>query len=229
MKKILLLIIVILLTGGCKVEYNLMVSDDLKIIETVNMTGTQSLFDIYYKTSKLNVVKMLLDENKKTLEENNYNYKIIEENTPYVLVDKEYSNMKDYKEKSMFYKQYFENLEYSEKDGIITLKTEGFKPNDPEDPERFDIKDLTIKITSKYKIVDSNANKVNKKTNTYYWNINSNTSDFSLMLSYDSDRVFNPYIDTYIMIFVSVLIVILTWVLIWYFDKKEKKKKKKVK
>jgi len=226
-KKILLLIILILLTGGCKVEYNLMVSEDLKIIETVNMTGTKSLFDIYYKSSKLNVVKMLLDDDKDTLDENNYNYKIVEETTPYVLADKEYSDMKSFANNSIFYKQYFEKLECEEKDGIITLKTSGFKPNDPDDPSRYDVRKLAISITSKYKVIDSNASRVDKKTNTYYWNIDNNTTDFELMLSYDSDVKFNPYINTYIMIIVSILIIIITWGLIWYFDQKEKKNKKK--
>lgn len=227
MKKILLLIILILLTGGCKVEYNLFVSDDMKIVESVNMTGTEGLFDIYYKSSKLNVIKMLLDEDKATLDENNYHYEIVEDNTPYVQADKEYSDMETFTKNSIFYKQYFENLECEEKDGVVTLKTNGFKPNDPEDPDRYDIKDLTISITSKYKVVDSNANKVNKKTNTYYWNIDNETTDFSLMLSYDSNVKFNPYINTYIMIFVSILIIIITWVSVWYFDQKEKKNKKK--
>jgi len=203
-----------------------MISDDLKITETVNMTGTDSLFDIYYKSSKLNVIKMLLEEDKATLDENNYHYEIIEDNIPYVLADKEYSNMKNFTKNSIFYKQYFDTIEYKEKDGVITLKTIGFKPNDSEDPSRYDIKGLTISITSKYKIVDNNANKVDKTTNTYYWNIDNDTTDFSLMLSYDSNVKFNPYINTYVMIVVSVLIIIITWVLIWYFDKREKKKKK---
>lgn len=225
MKKVFLLIILILLTGGCKVEYNLIVSEDLKIIETVNMTGTDDLFDIYYKSSKLNVVKMLLDEDKGVLDDNNYNYKIIEDTVPYVLADKEYPDMETFTKNSIFYKQYFESLEYEENDGIITLKTNGFKPNDPEDPSRYDIKDLTISITSKYRIVDSNADRINKKTNTYYWELD-NDEDFSILLSYDSDIKFNPYINTYIMVIISVLIIIITWIIVWYTERNDKKNKK---
>lgn len=212
---------------GCKVEYNLTILEDLKIEESLNMTASEEIFNNYYKNSKLSVVKRLLDEDKATLDENNYHYEIVEDSIPYVLADKEYSDMETFTKNSIFYKQYFESLECEEKDGIITLKTKGFEPNDPENPNRYYIKDLTISITSKYKIVDSNANKVNKKTNTYYWSIDNNTTDFSLMLSYDSNVKFNPYINTYIMIFVSILIIIITWVIIWYFDQKEKKNKKK--
>lgn len=212
---------------GCKVEYNLTILEDLKIEESLNMTASEEIFNNYYKNSKLSVVKRLLDEDKATLDENNYHYEIVEDSIPYVLADKEYSDMETFTKNSIFYKQYFESLECEEKDGIITLKTKGFEPNDPENPNRYYIKDLTISITSKYKIVDSNANKVNKKTNTYYWNIDNETTDFSLMLSYDSNVKFNPYINTYIMIFVSILIIIITWVSVWYFDQKEKKNKKK--
>lgn len=229
MKKALLLILLILLTGGCKVEYNLLIEEDLKIYESVNMTGTDSFFDIYYKSSKLNVVELLLEEDKETLDKNNYNYQIIDDETPYVLADKTYDDMASFAEKSIFYKQYFDQLNYSLEDGIVTLSTSGFKPNDPEDPSRYSISDMTIAITSKYKVVNHNANRYDGNTNTYYWNIGANTTDLEILLSYNPDIKFDPYVNTYIIIFISIVIIIMTWIIIVMHDVKQKKKKKKEK
>lgn len=228
MKKILLLSILILLFTGCKVEYKLTIEDDLKVVESVNMTGTESLFDIYYKSSKLNVINMLYDDYaKNTLSENNYDSKIIEDKTPYVLATKEYDNLKSFTNNTIFYEQYFDDIEYLEKDGVITIKTKGFKPNEPDDPGRYDIKTLSIAVQSKYKILDHNASSVNKKTNTYFWEITSSTEDFEMNLKVDSKVKFNPHTDTYIGIIVSVLVIIITWVIVGYLEKHDKKKKSK--
>lgn len=228
MKRVLLLIVLILLTGGCKVEYNLTIDDDLSVLENVNMTGTEALFDIYYKSSKLNVINMLLDVDKDTLENNGYNYKIVEDTTPYVLADKEYNDVNSFVDNTIFYKQYFDNLEYKNKNGVITISTNNFKPNDSDDPNRFDISNLTIAITSKFKVVKHNADDVSQNTNTYYWHINRSTENFELLLSFDSNIKFNPNINTYIIIIVSVLIIIITWLIIWCYDRKDKKKKRKI-
>ena len=59
MKKWLLLIISIFLITGCKVEYNITINDNLSVSESVNMTGTDDFFDVYYKTLRINVIKMI--------------------------------------------------------------------------------------------------------------------------------------------------------------------------
>lgn len=228
MKKILALIIVIIFLTGCSVKYDLTINEDLTITEEVNMTGTDTFFSIYNKTSKLNVVKMMLSENMQSLlEESGYQYSIVEERKPYVLVGKTFDNVDDYCENNLFFEQFFEKINCEEDDNIIKITTEGFVPNDPENPERYDINDLTIAITSKYKVIDNNANHVDKNTNTYYWEITNDTLEFDLLLSFDKTVKFNPYINTYIMIFVSILIIALTWIVVWRLDKKEKEKKKK--
>ena len=222
MKKILLLILIVFLTSGCKVEYNLFINDDLNVTESLNMTGTDSLFDSFYKSSKLNVVKLLLDADKEQLDNNSYNYELIEDYIPYVLANKKYKDMKLYANDTIFYKQYFEDLVCDNKDGIVTLKTKDFKPNDPDDPSRYNIKELTIAITSKYKVIKHNADRFNEKTNTYYWDINANTVDFDLLFSFNSKIKFNPYINIYLMIFISLVVLLVTWISICWFYRKEK-------
>ena len=102
------------------------------------------------------------------------------------------------------------------------LKTKDFKPNDPDDPSRYNIKELTIAITSKYKVIEHNADRFNEKTNTYYWDINANTVDFDLLFSFNSKIKFNPYINIYLMIFISLVVLLVTWISICWFYRKEK-------
>lgn len=228
MKKILLLSILVLLFTGCKVEYKLTIEDDLQVTESVNMTGTDALFDIYYKSSRLNVINMLFDDYAKDmLQKNNYQYEIIEEKTPYVLATKKYDNIKSFTNDTIFYKQYFNSLEYSEKDGVVTIETKDFMPNDPDNPGRYNISDLRISIESKYKVLEHNATSMDESTNTYYWDIKADTNDFKLLLKVDSNTKFDPYTNMYIAIIISVLIIIITWITVWQLEKREKKNKKK--
>ena len=74
MKKWLLLIICVFLITGCKVEYNVTINDDAKVLESVNMTGEDAFFDTYYKTLRINVIKSLLaaNGNEDLLKDNHY-------------------------------------------------------------------------------------------------------------------------------------------------------------
>jgi len=228
MRKILALIIMIFLLTGCSVNYNLTINEDLTINEEVNMTGTSEFFSVYNKTSKLNVIKMMLDTDDKTLlENNNYSISIVEDDTPYVKASKTFDDIVDYTNNNVFFKQYFDKIDYSINGDVVKITTSGFNPNDPEDPGRYYVRDLNITITSKYKVLEHNASSVNKKTNTYHWTIKDTTEDFELLFSFDNKTKFNPYINMYIGIVISIIVIIVTWVVVWYLDKNDKKKKKK--
>jgi len=113
MRKILALIIMIFLLTGCSVNYNLTINEDLTINEEVNMTGTSEFFSVYNKTSKLNVIKMMLDTDDKTLlENNNYSISIVEDDTPYVKASKTFDDIIDYTNNNVFFKQYFDKIDY---------------------------------------------------------------------------------------------------------------------
>lgn len=231
MKKIFLITVLIFLLTGCQVDYNLTIDKNLEVLEEVNMTGTNEFFSTYSKTSKINVIKMLFDDySKNLLVNNNYNYEFVEpqkkEENPYLLASKKYNNLKDYSDNTIFYQQFFEDIKYSENGNLIRIETVGFNPNDPENPDRYNIHKLTIKIKSNYIVTDHNASKVNEDTNTYYYEINEDTEDFSLKFEFDKTKEFNPYLKTYLRIGICVLIIILTWTIIYYYNKRTNKKKK---
>ena len=123
MKKVLLLIGCIFLFTGCKVEYNLVINNDLKVYEEVKMTGTDEFFDSYYKSSRINVLNMVFDDSRKEeLKNLGYKYEIVEGITPYVLANKTYNNISDFSNNTIFASQYFEKIDVFDNNGVISLE-----------------------------------------------------------------------------------------------------------
>lgn len=218
MKKLLLLVISLLLFTGCKVDYNLTINNDGTVKEDIYMTGTKEFFDVYYKSSKINIINMMLDIDKDSLINNSYKYEVVDNATPYVYASKSFYNISDYSNKTIFFKQYFDGIVAQNNNGIITFKTSGFKPIDPDDPSRYDIKDTYINIKVPYKVIEHNALKV--KNNVYTWSIKNSTSDFNIKLVYDSSEK-NKNNDS----IKQLLIVLLALLIIWggYFMFRKKK------
>lgn len=225
MKKVLLLLLCIFLITGCKVEYNLIISNDLTIEEKVNMTGTDDFFDTYYKSSRNNVIKMIFDESRQNyLKENGYNYEIVEGERPFVVANKQYSSLDNFAKETIFFKQYFENVIVTEKEGIVSLTTDEFIPINPDSIERYYIRTSTIKITPAYKVIESNATSFDEKTNTYTWHIDDETKDFSIKLSYDNKEIYVPPKNNLnIMLIIIMIIFIIGLIVVYVINKKNVK------
>ena len=221
MKKILFLIIALLLITGCSVNYNLKINEDLTILEEASLTGTDDFFANYYKTTKKNVIKDSLELYQDILKTNGYSYEFIENDTPYVKVNKKYNNIGSYTKESILFNDYFDEVKYVENGNIKKIETVGFNENNPDDPNRFYVRNLSISITCPYKVKNHNARNVNKKTNTYYYELNSDSS--KILLEFDSSKKFNPNSDTILMIIVCILVIVGAWVTIYILNKKKNK------
>lgn len=208
MKKIILLIGIVFILTGCSVEYNLTIDKNLKAIEELEMTGTKDFFDIYYKDSKLSVVSMLLEDNKSILDKNDYKYEIVDDATPYVKASKTYDNLEEYCNNTIFYKQYFDKVECSVNDGVLTFKTIGFHQVE-DDPERFDIKNLVINLKTDYN-VESNADVAKK--NVYSWYIDNTKEDYSMNFTIDSRSLANDKTQNNVLyLILSILFIVIMW------------------
>lgn len=222
MKKILLLIGCIFLITGCKVEYNLVINNDLTVLEYVNMTGTDEFFDTYYKSSEINVVNMVFDESRQDfLKQNGYSYEIFDGNRPYVTAKKSYTNLEQFAQNTVFYEQYFENIDVFQNDNIVTLKTSEFIPINPDSIDRYDIKESIIKIKTAYKVVDNNASSYDEKTNTYSWYIDNETTEFSINFSYDVNEIYKPPRNSNIMLIIMTIIFMIGLIGFYIVNKKK--------
>lgn len=219
MKKIVMLVISILLLTGCSVKYNLTINEDLTVTEEAYLTGTESFFANYYKTTKTNVLKSFIDIYKDVLDENNYTYELKEDKIPYVIVNNKYDSVNNYINKSKLFNGYFDEIKYTEDGNIRKIETVGFNDNNPDDPERFNVKELTISITCPFKVKNHNAKDVDKKTNTYYYDLSNN---HKIILEYDTSSKFNPNADLIKTLLICLLGVIGIWIAIIVLSKKNK-------
>ena len=219
MKRIIVLIIPLLLLTACSVKYDLVINEDLTIIEEAKLTGTQDFFANYYKTTKKNIIKSFLEQYQDILNDNGYQYELVEDEIPFVNLKKKYENISNFTQNSILFNDYFDEIKYIEDGKIKKIETFGFNENNPEDPNRFDVKELTISITCPYKVKNHNAKKVNKKTNTYYYELSNNNK---ILLEFDVSKKFNKYENMIITIIICLLIIIFTWVTIYILNKKKK-------
>ena len=223
MKKIVILIIAVFLITGCSVKYHVVINEDLTLIEEAKMTGTQELFDNYYKTTKTNVLNSFLEIYQDILTENNYQYEMIQDETPYVLVTRKYENANDFVNSSKLFNDYFEEIKYTEDGNKKKIETTGFLGNDPENSDRFDVKELEISITCPYKVINHTAKELDLNTNTYYFEL-ADENDI-ILLEYDTSSKFNPNSELYKTIATCLLILLGIWIIIVCVNKKNNKNK----
>lgn len=221
MRKIVVLLLAVLLITGCSVKYNLVINQDLTIEENANLTGTDSFFANYYKTTKKNVVKSMLDVYQDILKENGYTYNFVDDKTPYVNVTKKYNNIGDFTKKSILFNDYFDEVKYTENGSIKKIETVGFNANNSDNPDRFDVKELEIAITCPYKVKNHNATHVNTETNTFYYELNEN-SEYKILLEFDSSRKFNPNEKKIILIIACLMVIVASWTVVYILNKKKK-------
>ena len=223
MKKIVILIIMLFLVTGCAVKYDVTINEDLSIVEEAKLTGTTDFFANYYKTTKTNVLKSFIEIYQDILDEKNYQYELKEEETPYVLVNKKYNTINEYIDSSILFNEYFDEIKYTEDGKIKRLETIGFRPNDPDNSERFNVKSLEITITCPYKVKNHNAKKFDKQTNTFYYELNEENN--KIIFEFDSESKFNPNEDLIMIIIIGALIIVGCWIVLIYLNKKNNKNK----
>ena len=221
MKKILALISLLFLLTGCTVNYHVTINEDLSVLEEVKIYENEDFYDMYYKTSKSNALKTFLDEYKDDLEKNNYEYEIIKDTNPYVILRKKYKTMEEYLQNGKLFNDYFDEINYHKDGDIVKITTNGFNPMDDDVPERFYIDNLEIAITSSYKVINHNATRISKDTNTFYYEIDDNTEEFSIILEYDTSKKFNANHDLYVVMMILIGITVASWIFI-IINKKKK-------
>ena len=219
MKKILVLFIVILITG-CSVNYEIEITNGLKVIERCSLEAGEDVYKSHYQTTKVKVLQDILNIYNDELKKNNYQVEVIKDELPYVKIAREYSSIQEYLNSSLLFNNYFDKINYTKDGKIVKIETEGFNPNEHEDPDRFYVDDLDIAIKSAYKVVNSNATKIDKKTNTYHFELKGEEEEFKIMLEIDTSRKFIANLDVYIVLFIVLILTIAAWIFVYVNKKK---------
>ena len=199
MKKILFLISIIMLTG-CSVVYELNIDNKNSYNERINFTESNNYLKKYGENTSetiSNIIDFYFSGNEEiepviVLDTKNIKGKKSGEYTGFTL-NQTFSNQKIYQE-SLFFNYYFETSKITNAKDTYTIYGNKFNYDNVKKlttsyKYTFDVDNIVIKIQSYYDVIDSNATKIDKKTNTYYWVVNEdNASNFELKLTYSKDK-----------------------------------------
>lgn len=197
MKKVIILFALLFITG-CDVTYNVTVTSDKKIIETLNFVVEKSEIEAQSSDIKVYIKEQIANYKKSSMFKNyDFSYKIRKDKV-YFEVTKTYLNVEEY-EKSQLYKEMFDSL-YSIDGKEFYFSTRGnFRPlnSDSPDPD-FEQPDTTINIKFHNKVLTSNADAKNEKSNVHTWTIKNTDKDRFIEFQLDNEKRYDIIILDYI-------------------------------
>lgn len=197
-KKIIILLFVILLTG-CSGTYNLKFNDDLSIKEELNVEipsteeNKQKTLELF-KDNKINNKKYSIKSSNNKLK---------------IKYSEEYISIEDYIVNSNLYHLLFDNISYDKTDKYIEVEAKNaldLKNNSIYKVNNYDISLFQINLESTHKILSSNYDQ--KEGNIYSWTIDENTKEKEINFKISTDYYKNRIVYLVPLIIIGLVIVI---------------------
>ena len=161
--KIIFLCLIFLITG-CSVEYNLVINDDNSVNETVIATEKTKRMESQTRLKGDAAITYLYDMYKRDGEKLSTR---TDSNNTYATVTKSYSSIDNYAKK--FKSDVFEKVSISKKNNNVNFSAKQSYMLGGNFSHQLLYDEIKVNITIPYKVVKSNADKVNG--NVYTWNI----------------------------------------------------------
>lgn len=195
MKKSLIMILaIILLCCGCTADYTLRINEDGTVSEIVEGLEGVDFYSRYPNSSVQHVIGFLVEPHLDYL--NKHNYKITEvyesENAGVILTNK-FDSIEKYLSTSKAASQYGSEIEYTEKDGYITLKIKGrLGQETQEQTDQMVIEEAFINISlPNRKVKSHNADSIDEETDTYTWKVNNiDEKELTITFAKDANKYF---------------------------------------
>lgn len=221
MKKHFLILLILTLCFGCTANYKLKINEDLTVEENITGLENDEFYNRYYNSTKSHVVDFVIATKEDYLQQQNYNIKeTSEENLYGATVSKTYSSIEDYYNNSTVYLQYYNSFNIDNQNDIITISLKDKLPQNGNSPDRYMVDSGTVSITLPFEVIDNNADKYDKKNNTYTWNVDS-SNDKEIFIKFDSNKLLSAKFN-FIYPIVFIFIVFVALFLILFFVKKNK-------
>ncbi len=224
-KKIALLFILFIISG-CSVNYNLTLNEDMTVSEKVVASEKTKRMEAYTRMKGDQAVSYLYNIYK--LEGINYSIITREKNdTTYSTVTTSYSDINEYA--SNFHSDVFKNVNVTKDGNNVYFEATQSELLSNSGNYNLLYDDITVYIKIPFKVIDSNADEVNK--NTYIWKIKKSDTYKTIKFSYknqtkvDSLNV-NINKKTYninygIIILISTIVIIGLFILFIYIKNKK--------
>lgn len=197
--KFIAILLFVLLLSGCSGTYNLKINEDLTINESVDLTidVSDGAYDSTLKIFEDNKI----DESK---------YKIVTSDDEInINYNEDYDSIEDYILNSKLYKNFFDTIYYTNDRRKITLSTNGyFKLQNNKSNyivNDYDVSLIQINIETPYKVVENNAELVNKKI--YSWSLNKNTTSKNIDIVLDINNKSNSYVQIIVLSLIGLIVL----------------------
>lgn len=225
-----LIILLCLMLTGCRIDYNLKITDKNKFVEK---TDIMAYFPNGNSISNepgeegYDIAEVLRSDAREYLNTLSYSgYNLINiESTNYkgVRVSRTFDGAVSYNY-NMLVKNLYDEFSVDLSDDIVTISAKGLNREKVE--SRYEMMGMvldnsSINIELHYKVLENNADEVDKNKNIYTWNIDKNTTEKDILLKYDSSNVYALNMKTIgtkvNMTVVYVILVFLIIIIVGYF------------
>lgn len=225
-----LIILLCLMLTGCRIDYNLKITDKNKFVEK---TDIMAYFPNGNSISNepgeegYDIAEVLRSDAREYLNTLSYSgYNLINiESTNYkgVRVSRTFDGAVSYNY-NMLVKNLYDEFSVDLSDDIVTISAKGLNRENVE--SRYEMMGMvldnsSINIELPYKVLENNADEVDKNKNIYTWNIDKNTTEKDILLKYDSSNVYALNMKTIgtkvNMTVVYVILVFLIIIIVGYF------------
>ena len=227
--KIIIVILCLLLTG-CKIDYSLKITNDNKFVESADLAqyfpGGSTAKDELGETTFDFGADLRADAYSYLNKLGYSNYKmtdIVSKNYEGVRVSRKYDGPTSYNY-NLLIKYIYDDFSVDVDNNIVTINAKGLNRSKVE--ERYEmlgmvIEDSTINVELPYKVIENNADSVDKTKNIYTWYIDKDTKEKEILLKYNSNDVYALNMKTIgtkvNMTVVYLVIIFLVLVVIGYF------------
>ncbi len=213
--KLLFLLFFTLILTGCTFKYDIKIMLNGKVVESATLfDGTTTIKDkkefLSLVDKSLEVFDVKVDEKKNIYDGNLIGIKL----------QKDYSNLHDYARQNKAVKYIFENIAVNEENKIVNIKSISSQYDiiQNENNGSYNYTNSEITLTLPFKVIDSNANKIDVENNKYTWLVNDDFKE--IKISYDKTKYYTnnvfklfPYMTVDIWL-TLLLVVIIIWFVI---------------
>lgn len=208
-RKILFLLVFILICcAGCSANYSVVINKDGTVEEKLSALEDEEFFEQYPKSSKGLVVSYILQPYLEQLNANDYNIENnITKTDAGVNITKKYSNFEEYKNKSVIYKQFTNEIKYDKEGKKVTISLKGKFSHSEQNQELIPVDSGKIAIELPYKVTEQNADRVND--NVYLWDFGEKDNDErEIKIVFDESKSYDQNY-TSVIIAISIILVLL--------------------
>lgn len=224
--KLIVVLLIVLLTSGCSVEYNLTLNEDNTISETIIAKDKTDRIESLTNLKGKQAVTYLYDMFKREDENIKFNYRQDDTYT-HATASMSYDNVGDYTDN--FKSDVFSNIELIRDNDLVTIKADQSELLNKNESYSLIYDDITINIEIPYEVTKNNADKI--RGNVYTWYVKESKDLKRIEISYKesskidsvnvkiNDKMYNI---NYGIIALSVIILVVGLIVIFVYHNNKK-------